>query len=740
MKKLFKNRKSQLSYLLFLTVYLLLLNSHPVDAQVNLKNLVKQVQTKNREFYSNINSVKFTGKSKSYAYFNWPVIDFQMIPVYQEYIFEGMWIKPDSLRIIVKAVRDAGLDTLKERRISEEKPLPNPFQFSYNVSAMGHDKEIYLNDKGEKSKMWPVSPFAPGADSIYNYKLLGDIRFNSKQVHLINVTPKFQDIPSVSGSFMIDPVQKVVVGSNVSFNDAVQTRKTKIERLSKDKKMFGLMLLGGIKEDRRVRTKKALLHSWYWLPYIIEEEFYVTLLGIKAKGLTTFEFDSYILNPDKTETVTTENKRIVYNIDSDLEKELVEDPYYLDRLTKKEIEKISSDAEDYFAGQDITSELISAETIAGEAFKLRVSEFRGENLKFLQNLGDKIIYNRVEGLRINYGITVSNPVIKNLIFSVSGGYGFADSRLKGETVFFYTPFKKKNIFLEFSLFDKINFMEENRLITTGKNTLTTFFAHSDYRDYYYKKGSCFALGFYFTDNSAFKLTYISQLEKEAQNNTDFSLFKWNKPFRRNPEITEGNYIGIQAKFLYNSKSLTLNLTADYTDKSYFKGDFSFSQLKVDINWNYNISYHHKLNLFLTLGSSKGALPPQRWFDFSGKTFINYSGNLRGTGYKYFTGDRTAAGIIEYSILFSDLYEFAEADAEGIENNIKLVFWTGFGWSRLSAKSKLLAEGLNIPQRTTDGIYREFGIGISDRFNICRLDFIRNSISDKKILFSINFLR
>ena len=77
---------------------------------------------------------------------------------------------------------------------------------------------------------------------------------------------------------------------------------------------------------------------------------------------------------------------------------------------------------------------------------------------------------------------------------------------------------------------------------------------------------------------------------------------------------------------------------------------------------------------------------------------------------------------------------------GILKALKLHLWSGIGWSTLSEESKRLALNINTPTATTDGVYHEFGIGIGDRFNILRVDLVRNSISKNQILVSFNVLR
>jgi len=98
----------------------------------------------------------------------------------------------------------------------------------------------------------------------------------------------------------------------------------------------------------------------------------------------------------------------------------------------------------------------------------------------------------------------------------------------------------------------------------------------------------------------------------------------------------------------------------------------------------------------------------------------------------------AAATVEYSMIGSEFYEHGLK--VGFVKALKLHLWSGLGWSSLSEKNKQYAANIHTPTETTDGVYHEFGIGIGDRFNILRIDLVRNSISKNKILVSLNVLR
>ena len=708
------------------------------SAQENVDSLVYLVQRNSENFYKSIHTLQFTGRSKQFVYVGWNAMGMDFIPEYEEYIFEGYWMKPDSLRIIVKALRVAEPDSTPRTKISRGEPLPNPFRFLYDISALGDHKQTFKNKEGKEVRLWPVFPFSVGADSIYNYKYSWEAGLDGKRLLIVNVAPKSPDIPAVLGSFMIDPEAKVVVGSDIVFNEAAEFSRRDMEQNISNK--FWRLVFGGVVEDRRIKTKKALLYSYYWLPNLIEEEFFARVIGIKVKINRVIEFESYQINPEIPDTTEVKNKKVSYKIDPESEKELKGDLLYPTRLTKAEEERIRGNIEKMFSSMDLTSELFDLSSVGNEVFNLRLGKKASGYLQLAQSYSDNIIYNRAEGLKLSYGLSVSNLGLNNLIITAKAGYGTGDARLKGEAGLVYYIGEKKKFFLEGGIFNTAGYNESARLITTGKNTFMALFDHSDFRDYYYKKGFVFGFGYHLNDNLAVKFSHTAQKEESAKNRANFSVFRWKKPFRLNPEVLEGNYRSLRGKLIYLMQNTRFELLFEHSDKDFLKSDRTYTLAKLDFNWHIPVNKQHILNILVSAGASKNALPPQHWFDFGGKTLMNYYGNLRGLDYKYFTGDKMINAVIDYEWILVDLFDFEKKGVSDLERLLKFRFWAGAGWSDLTNKSKNLAAGLNVPSRVTDGIYHEFGIGISDRFNMCRIDFVLNSIKENKILFSINVFK
>jgi hypothetical protein len=711
-----KTSFKQIFFKINFTIFILLLFCLTSFAQEDITSLIEEVQINTQRAYDEINTVSFKGYSKTYIYFGYNPLQVKLIPLMQEYYLDGYWIKPDSLRLIVKAIRTVSLDS-SGNKIEDIGPLPNPFRFTYDPSALGIKGE--KNESGKE--IWPLYPFAKGADSLYKYEKESEVGFGENKVYAIKVEAKDSSVPAVNGIFHIDVNRKVVVGSDYVFNSAASITE------------------GWGAEDHRVKDEKILLYSSYWLPMNLEEEFEVKIWGMKAKIHRIINFDTYQVNPELPDsTLLVSNKKIVYDFDPELEKRLFKDVEFPSRLSKTEQEQIIKTIEDKFAAMDLYKDLLESEEMAREAMRMALGQRVSKYYQLAQRFGNYTLYNRVEGLRLKYGINISNIPLKYSIFSINAGYGFKDKRWKGDFAFLQHLDSERKIFVESNLYNSTSFEESRKIISTGSNTFTSLFYRGDYRDYYYKIGGNFGLGMKVNENLAFKLSYVSQTEESAINHVNFGILDLNQQFRTNPEIIEGELRGIRTAVLFRTYNFDVNLSGEYTDKQTLHSDFSYSFLKGNIRRSFRPTYHSHLHFNIFGGISSGFLTPQRWFDFGGKSFLNYFGNLRGVDYKTFTGDKMAYSTIEYILNGSTFYDL------GLKKKwlkaIKLTFWTGVGWSSLSEKSKSLAANLNAPLRTTNGTYHEFGLGIGDILNILRVDLVRNSISKNKLLVSFNVLR
>jgi len=696
----------------------------PVFAQEDVKTFIKNVQINSQRTYDYINTVTFNAHSKMYVYFGYNPLRIKLIPYLEEYYLDGVWIKPDSLRLNVKALKKISPDSANIGNISKglPVPLPNPFQFTYDPSVIaGSEVRNKMNDD---IYVWPLYPFALGADSLYNYEIVSEIETKYITVVEVKVVPKDPTLPGVIGTFQIDKNKYIVVGSDYILNKATGFVDPDEERW--------------FDENHHVKTKKALLHSYFWLPETIEEEFDVELLGFKVKVHRILEFESYDINPIEPQEVSIVNKRIVYNRDPVLEDSIFVKPPHPNRLTREEEEEIIQKIEDKFSAKDLFKELIESESIAKEAIIQGLEQKSERYLQIAQKFGSFTQYNRVEGVRLGYETTLPDIGLQNSVISLQGAYGFEDERWKGEATYLFYLGKKKKLFIEGNLFETTGFEENRTVVSTRKNTFTSLVLKRDYRDHYYKEGGSLSIGYRIADNLAFKLTGVSQTEENAYKRARFSIFKNKESFRLNPEIIDGVFRGLRGSILYRTYHIDADVAAEYTNNNTFHSDYSYTRVSGKMRLSYRPTFYTNLYLSLAGGISDGDLPPQRWFDFGGKMLLNYYGNLRGVGYKAFTGDRMACATLEYVVNGNVLYNL------GLERTylkiMKFTIWSGAGWSKLSDRNIRYAAAVNTPTRTAEDGYYEFGIGIGDKLNISRIDFIYNSISKNKILIGFNFLR
>ena len=142
--------------LIILIFFLFSLNSN-ISAQTNLDSLIHKVQINSQNTYDSIDSVLFSGHTKSHVYFAFGPFDVKLIPYLEEYYFDGFWIKPDSIRILVKAQRIVVPDSEKVNVGKNSFPLPNPFHYLYDPSLIGFKDST-------KQMLWPIYPFSLGAD------------------------------------------------------------------------------------------------------------------------------------------------------------------------------------------------------------------------------------------------------------------------------------------------------------------------------------------------------------------------------------------------------------------------------------------------------------------------------------------------------------------------------------------------------------------------------------------------
>ncbi|MFC1564818.1 DUF5686 family protein [candidate division KSB1 bacterium] len=741
----------QASFVLVITIFA---NEPTVMAQNKAPELVKEVQARIDSLYKSIESIIFSGHAKIYIYVGSDNLGLNVVPNLQEYYFTGMWMKPDSLRLVVNAFRfvDETRDSVRIE-LHNDTPPPNPMDFSYDAMIFGLDNQKIKTKDGtwiSTDIFRPVFPFASGADSLYQYEIISEIGFGFRKIIEVQVKPKNSEIPGVIGIFRVDADLNEIVGSTYTFSEAAHFYKRAVD--IQGLYPWYVKPFFHPAEDYQINTKKVLVNEVYWFPETVNEEMSIKLPGINMYLTRDLEFTSYFVNmspedvPLDVDFSEIPNQEVVFKRDTVFEKSVLDGSSGPSKLTDEEKQLFAEIAEGKIFLKELESEIFDSEAVANNALKMSLGQSGTRYFDQARALGEEFFlynrYNRIEGFRLFYNIGLNNVLSQDSYFSLGGGYGFSDKRWKGEASFLKFLGRDKRLFLEGYFYDKIEYYESIKKISTSLNTVTSFLVKEDFRDYYYTSGGRFSLGYKFSDDLAFKIGGVFQDEQNAENHAEFSIINRQEPFRDNPEILEGKFNGIRSSVIFKNYHMNLNITAEYTDKKVLRSDFSYKFIKSDFQYFYEPDLSNKFVLTLSGAASSGSLTPQRWIDFGGKIPLEYYGNLRGIGYKYYMGDRMAMGLLEYSLCPYSVWDLKEINSykDAVRKILKVTLWSGFGWSRLSDRNKALASDKMIPVLTTDGIYREFGFSIGDRFNLLRLDFVYNNNSDKNIHFSFNFMK
>ncbi len=722
-------------------------------AQDRTASLVREVRLKNSSVYSSINSLAFSGRVKTYTYVNQETFGLSMVSGLEEYYFEGLWIKPDSLRIVVTGIREFLMPMIRaeetdslsgdsEQEICLRKgfPMPNPMRFRYDESMLEPGSKERLKALGRKNT-WPVFPFAVGAESLYDYRIISTISVDIKKIIEIQVTPKYSDVPGVAGVFQIDSDNKLIVGAEYTFNEAAKIKDADLAELQEDTPFFGKLF--SMDESYSVRSRKALFLSEYWLPVYQEEEIVMNLLGLNKKSTREIEFFSYQINPEINRDFFSKNRTVAYKRDSLLERSVFEKAGRLDNLNDSDESEIKQKLESYFKSVALEKGLFDGESIAKGALKLKLGGMSEQrSVKYAKKITEFVSYNRIEGLRIGSDISLLNKLSNNSILGFDAGYGFSDKRFKGGMTYVKFLDRDKKLFAEGRLYSDLDFEEEKSVFTPLKNSVSSMMFKKDYRDYYNTEGWNLGVGYKISDGIAVKISAVSQDEITAGNNINFGLFSRRHNFRENPGILNGKFRGLKARTACYWRFGSLDVSAEYTDTDRLKSDFAYRRVRSKLNLFFNLNKKMKLSIVVRNGFSSGRLTPQKWFDFGGKSYFSFRNDLRGVGYKAFTGDKMASSAVELTMQRGSFFDITENTSgwEGFLRSFKLIPRVGFGWSEMSDRNRKTASNLNIPVLTADKLYFEYGISLSDKLNILRFDLIRNNMSKTTLLFGLNFFR
>jgi hypothetical protein len=177
---------------------------------------------------------------------------------------------------------------------------------------------------------------------------------------------------------------------------------------------------------------------------------------------------------------------------------------------------------------------------------------------------------------------------------------------------------------------------------------------------------------------------------------------------------------------------------EYSDPS-LMSEFSFTQLNLHLRgkistMNYNLLFPPSLTVVLNAGGTIGHLPPQRYFSLASDVlFVGEQGTLHNVGAREFYGDRYAECSIEYNFRRAP---FALSGIRALyESKLDFII---IGAAARSWLSDQVLRTPRFPVRDTHGWYYEAGIGISNIFDLFRIDLTYRFTEPTKVNLTLLF--
>jgi Family of unknown function (DUF5686) len=276
------------------------------------------------------------------------------------------------------------------------------------------------------------------------------------------------------------------------------------------------------------------------------------------------------------------------------------------------------------------------------------------------------------------------------------------------------------------------------------NTFNGLLAHSDVYDYYAVHGVEAALIYIPASSWRVSLTGLSENQQSLAKHTEYSFFNRSQIYPDNPSIMDGrmNSFTLNARYAaMEVPGITRNAfsglaSLEYSDP-FLMSDYSFVQLNLKFRgkistMNYNLLYPPSLTVMLNTGITAGHLPPQRYFSLaSNVSFLGEQGTLHGVGSREYYGDRYTVCSIEYN------FRRAPFTMTGIKTlyESKLEFIV----TGTVARTWFSDQALRTPQfpvTDTDGWYYEAGIGVSNIFDIFRVDLSYRFTRPSQVMFTL----
>jgi len=466
---------------------------------------------------------------------------------------------------VQKATSEAGLDSSRtgivylsesESKYSYMKPdLVHEVQVSSKVSGFNRAfsfnratdmlVNFYQNYQSWKrlSNRPLVSPIADNALFYYNYHLIGITIENGETINKIQVTPKRGYDPCFEGYiYIVDDSWRLA---------AVQLMITKKANIN-------------FVDSLKINQQFYPVNSKVWMPATIKMEFTGGILGFKLGGYFISVYKNYNLEPVLNKKDFRERINITMGHDKDSLYWAQQRPIPLTVEEEKDYQvkgklAIKRESKAYLDSLDKANNTFKASNLLITGIDTR-NRYKKEYFHYNSVL-QSVLYNTVEGLAVNYGISYSKTIdtVNNRFFAANARlrYGFSNHLLNG-VVGISIPVKQLTLSLNGG--SDITDLNSQQPESQFLNSVYTFFYRQNYQKLYQKQFASVSL----SGRIAGALQAGAYLEyanrKWLPNATDYSLFhRGDRQFTSNNPLMPAQDVPL----FPDNQSLKLNLRASY---------------------------------------------------------------------------------------------------------------------------------------------------------------------------------
>ncbi|MCB9258643.1 MAG: carboxypeptidase-like regulatory domain-containing protein [Ignavibacteriales bacterium] len=282
----------------------------------------------------------------------------------------------------------------------------------------------------------------------------------------------------------------------------------------------------------------------------------------------------------------------------------------------------------------------------------RVSKTFGQDFSFLSERfklnknfeisGPLSIYsfNKIQGNTLNFDIYYNDAEEQRLNLNGGVSYGFSDKLVKKELSGLYRFGMYRTTQLNVKVYDKLNdLFGVSDSYNKFTSTFLSLFTKYDFRDYYYSKGFDIDVNSEIFPILSLGIGYLSQKDRSAKNNSDFSFFNTKKEYSANKQIFDLNTNAIKASFKLDFRNfiedgffrrrITPRSNIQFegsilsSSKDLLKSDLDFTILNLETYGGFPTFFNWELDFFANKIFSNGNVPFQYLFALPGN--INVSG-------------------------------------------------------------------------------------------------------------------